>query len=134
MVSEELIRVAILWHEMWHEGLEEASRLYFGDRNVDGMFAVLEPLHKSLEKGPETLRETSFQQAYGRDLQEAYEWSRKFKKSGIVKDLNQAWDLYYSVRSLVSRLISLFSFGELTNSFLLFFLRFSARSTSNCLS
>ena len=134
MVSEELIRVAILWHEMWHEGLEEASRLYFGDRNVDGMFAVLEPLHKSLEKGPETLRETSFQQAYGRDLQEAYEWSRKFKKSGIVKDLNQAWDLYYSVRSLVSRLISFFSFGELTNSFLLFFLRFSARSTSNCLS
>lgn len=27
MVSEELIRVAILWHEQWHEGLEEASRL-----------------------------------------------------------------------------------------------------------
>lgn len=26
MASEELIRVAILWHEMWHEGLEEASR------------------------------------------------------------------------------------------------------------
>lgn len=24
--SEELVRVAILWHEMWHEGLEEASR------------------------------------------------------------------------------------------------------------
>lgn len=33
-VSEELIRVAILWHELWHEGLEEASRLYFGERNV----------------------------------------------------------------------------------------------------
>lgn len=27
LVSEELIRVAILWHELWHEGLEEASRL-----------------------------------------------------------------------------------------------------------
>lgn len=26
LVSNELIRVAILWHEMWHEGLEEASR------------------------------------------------------------------------------------------------------------
>jgi FKBP12-rapamycin binding domain len=25
-VSRELIRVAILWHEQWHEGLEEASR------------------------------------------------------------------------------------------------------------
>jgi len=26
LVSSELIRVAILWHEMWHERLEEASR------------------------------------------------------------------------------------------------------------
>eukprot|EP00121_Abeoforma_whisleri_P008925 Awhi_evm1s8193 len=25
LVSNELIRVAILWHEMWHEGLEDAS-------------------------------------------------------------------------------------------------------------
>ena len=31
MVSNELIRMAILWHEMWHEALEEASRLYFGE-------------------------------------------------------------------------------------------------------
>jgi FKBP12-rapamycin complex-associated protein len=26
LVSDELIRCAILWHEMWHEALEEASR------------------------------------------------------------------------------------------------------------
>ena len=50
MVSRELIRVAILWHEMWHDGLEEASRLYFTDRNPDGMIAHLEPLHKLLEE------------------------------------------------------------------------------------
>ena len=61
-VSEELIRVAILWHELWHEGLEEASRLYFGERNVTGMFNVLEPLHAMLERGPQTLKETSFHQ------------------------------------------------------------------------
>ena len=30
-VSSELIRVAVLWHELWHEGLEEASRLYESD-------------------------------------------------------------------------------------------------------
>lgn len=63
-VSEELIRVAILWHEMWHEGLEEASRLYFGERNVKGMFAVLEPLHAMMERGPQTLKETSFNQVW----------------------------------------------------------------------
>src|SRR5690606_33368892 len=41
IVSQELIRVAVLWHELWHEGLEEASRLYFGDHNIEGMFAAL---------------------------------------------------------------------------------------------
>ena len=61
-MSEELIRVAILWHELWHEGLEEASRLYFGERNVKGMFATLEPLHTMMERGPQTLKETSFNQ------------------------------------------------------------------------
>jgi FKBP12-rapamycin complex-associated protein len=48
-VSHELIRVAILWHELWHEGLEEASRLYFTDKNPEGMIAVLAPLHDKLE-------------------------------------------------------------------------------------
>ena len=49
-MSHELIRVAILWHEMWHEGLEEASRLYFTEKNPEGMIAVLEPLHQLLEQ------------------------------------------------------------------------------------
>uniref|UniRef100_H3BAC3 non-specific serine/threonine protein kinase n=1 Tax=Latimeria chalumnae TaxID=7897 RepID=H3BAC3_LATCH len=102
-VSEELIRVAILWHEMWHEGLEEASRLYFGERNVKGMFTVLEPLHAMMERGPQTLKETSFNQAYGRDLMEAQEWCRKYMRSGNVKDLTQAWDLYYHVFRRISK-------------------------------
>ena len=49
LVSHELVRVAILWHELWHEGLEEASRLYFTDHNPMGMIAFLEPLHDMLE-------------------------------------------------------------------------------------
>jgi len=97
LVSKELIRVAILWHEMWHEGLEEASRLYFGSRDLEGMYAKLQPLHEMLEKGPETLREVSFQQAYGRDLQEALDWCKKYLRSKRTSDLNQAWDLYYHV-------------------------------------
>lgn len=62
MVSDELIRVAILWHELWHQGLEEASRLYFGERNIKGMLDTLEPLHAMLERGPQTLKEISFNQ------------------------------------------------------------------------
>jgi len=36
---------------MWHEALEEASRLYFGEHNIEGMLNVLEPLHEMLEEG-----------------------------------------------------------------------------------
>ncbi|CAA9998750.1 unnamed protein product [Nesidiocoris tenuis] len=103
MVSDELIRVAILWHEMWHEGLEEASRLYFGERNVKGMFDTLEPLHALLARGPQTLKETSFHQAYGADLGEAMEWCNQYKVSGNLRDLNQAWDLYYHVFRRITR-------------------------------
>ncbi|CAI5743278.1 unnamed protein product [Hyaloperonospora brassicae] len=98
LVSRELIRVAILWHEMWHEGLEEASRLYFGEHNVDGMAEVLRPLHAMMERGPETLREASFHGAFGRDLREANEWLQRFLSNRRNEsDLNRAWDLYYHV-------------------------------------
>ncbi|XP_076451616.1 serine/threonine-protein kinase mTOR-like isoform X2 [Babylonia areolata] len=103
LVSEELIRVAILWHELWHEGLEDASRLYFGERNVKGMFMILEPLHSMVERGPQTLKETAFNQAYGRDLAEAQEWCRKYQRTSNVKDLTQAWDLYYHVFRRISK-------------------------------
>lgn len=52
-VSGELIRIAILWHEQWHEALEEASRLYFGELDVEGMLANLMPLHDKLNKAIE---------------------------------------------------------------------------------
>ncbi|KAI8062483.1 armadillo-type protein [Gongronella butleri] len=103
MVSQELIRVAILWHEMWHEGLEEASRLYFGDRNVEAMFATLEPLHQMLDRGPETMREESFVQAFGRDLQEAKDWCHRYRDTLDLNNLNQAWELYYQVFKRIQR-------------------------------
>lgn len=103
MVSEELIRVAILWHELWHEGLEEASRLYFGERNVRGMFATLEPLHHMMDRGPQTLKEISFNQAYGRDLTEALEHCKRYQRTGNMQDLTQAWDLYYHVFRRISK-------------------------------
>lgn len=79
MISEELIRVAILWHEQWHEALEEASRQYFSEHDEKSMFKTLEPLHAMLERGPQTLKEVSFSQAYGRDLSDALEWCNRYK-------------------------------------------------------
>jgi FKBP12-rapamycin complex-associated protein len=103
LVSHELIRIAVLWHEQWHEGLEEASRLYFGDHNIQGMLATLEPLHEMLRKGPETLREISFIQSFGRDLSEARDWCEAYKTTKEIGDLNQAWDLYYGVFKRIAR-------------------------------
>ncbi|ESO02673.1 hypothetical protein HELRODRAFT_161965 [Helobdella robusta] len=95
LVSEELIRVAILWHELWHEGLEEASRLYFGDRNIPAMLNVLEPLHQMLVNGPQTQKEIAFIQSYGHDLNIAHECCRRYQLTRNNKELTQAWDLYY---------------------------------------
>lgn len=50
VVSQELIRVAILWHELWHQGLEEASRVYFTEGDPAAMIALLRPLHDMLDK------------------------------------------------------------------------------------
>ncbi|XP_062082941.1 serine/threonine-protein kinase TOR [Humulus lupulus] len=101
LVSQELIRVAILWHEMWHEALEEASRLYFGEHNIEGMLKVLEPLHEMLEEGAmrpnTTIKERAFIEAYRRELLEAYECCMKYKRTGKDAELTQAWDLYYHV-------------------------------------
>ncbi|KAM1650754.1 hypothetical protein ACFXTH_003293 [Malus domestica] len=101
LVSKELIRVAILWHEMWHEALEEASRLYFGEHNIEGMLKVLEPLHEILEEGAKknktTIKERAFIEAYRHELLEAYDCCMKYKRTGKDAELTQAWDLYYHV-------------------------------------
>lgn len=114
LVSHELIRVAVLWHELWHEGLEEASRLYFVVHNIEGMFAALEPLHQLLDRGPETLREISFVQTFGRDLTEAREWCRQYEGTHDINDLNQAWDLYYQVYRRIYRQLPQMTSLELT--------------------
>ena len=112
LVSTELIRAAILWHEIWYDGLEEASKHYYADGNIPGMFEVLEPLHEMVEKvrstteyfgvvtheqGPETLRETSFVQSFGHDLALAHDHLRRYTVHGDAAEIQQAWDIYYSV-------------------------------------
>jgi FKBP12-rapamycin complex-associated protein len=84
------------------------------------MIAALEPLHEELERvgfrletpndqllirtlqGPQTARETSFIQAFGRELHEAREATRRYQKYGEIKDLDNAWDIYFAVRNLLS--------------------------------
>lgn len=60
MVSEELIRAAILMSEMWTEAIEDASRVYFTKNDSETMIANLKDLHKMMEKQPETMNEVNF--------------------------------------------------------------------------
>jgi FKBP12-rapamycin complex-associated protein len=78
IVSTELIRVAILWLETWHEGLEDASRLYFGEGNVSGMLELLMPLHERLENGAETQKEQEFVNSFGADLDQAHAFVKEY--------------------------------------------------------
>lgn len=54
-------------------------RLYYSEKDTKGMFKTLEPMHSMLERGPQTLKEHSFVQMYGRDLREALDWCNRYK-------------------------------------------------------
>ena len=113
LVSVELIRTSILWHEMWHGALEEASRLYFGAQDVDGMLATLEPLHVMLQHGPETMRESSFVQAFGGEMEQAYEHCQRYRQLQDRAELHAAWDIYYNVFRRISKQIAKLTVLEL---------------------
>ena len=116
MVSQELIRVAVLWGEMWHEGLEEASRLYT-ERDMDSMFAILTPLHAQLiEVGATaTAREKEFCDLFGKDLKEAWDWCRKYQRTWNQKDIAAAWDHYYHVYRRIAKTLPQLTSLELKN-------------------
>eukprot|EP00835_Amoeboradix_gromovi_P000423 NODE_15_length_42055_cov_0.634117.p1 type:complete len:2332 gc:universal NODE_15_length_42055_cov_0.634117:8372-15367(+) len=114
LVSEELIRVAILLHESWHHGLEEASRLFFGENDPQGMLAVLIPLHELMDsKQPETIKEEAFHQQFYRDLKEAHTLCMQYLESNDKNDLNQAWELYFSVFRKINKQLPLMQQLEL---------------------
>ncbi|KZV98444.1 phosphatidylinositol 3-kinase [Exidia glandulosa HHB12029] len=102
-VSQELIRVAILWHEMWREGLDNASKLYVDRGDIEGMLAVLDPLHDMVEEGPTTADEMAFVHTHGRDLEAAREECRRYLASGNPGDLDRAWILYTTVYRRLER-------------------------------
>ncbi|KAF9116461.1 phosphatidylinositol kinase- protein kinase tor1 [Mortierella sp. AM989] len=106
LVSQELLRVAILWHEMWEDGLEEALTLNAqgGRNNIDTILDVLEPLHQMILKHPETHHETSFAKAFGRELEEAFKCCTRFRQKRDVNELNQAWDIYLQVYNRIKKL------------------------------
>ncbi|KAL7715888.1 Serine/threonine-protein kinase TOR [Entamoeba marina] len=111
LVSEELVRVAILWHEAWHEALEEASKEFYVNHSFTGMMAMLQPLYDRLEKGGETHNERSFLQSYGKDLRDAYEFCSHFKAKGKKvsekdHDIDAAWEIFFRIYKRIHKSIN----------------------------
>lgn len=59
-------------------------RLYFSEKDYRGMFRTLDKMHAMLDQPPETLKEVSFLQMYGRDLKEAQRWCEMYKVQYII--------------------------------------------------
>ena len=82
LVSSELVRVAILWLEQWHEAIDDASKHWFtAVRNADAVYALLHPLHQMMDRGAQTNREMHFAATYGHELREAGECLRKYMQT-----------------------------------------------------
>lgn len=102
LVSSELVRVAVLWTELWYEKLEEASKLYFVERDAEGMIDMLLPLHEEIERGARTIFEREFISEHGRELYEAASLCRRYRdelRRGMDEEsldpyILQAWNLY----------------------------------------
>lgn len=62
---------------------------------------------------PPKLPHCTSRQAYGRELDEAYEWCLKFKQSRREAELHQAWDLYYHVFRKINKQLPSLSVLEL---------------------
>ena len=112
LVARELVRVAILWTETWHENLEEASKLYFVQRNIEEMLDLLLPLHDELERGGDTPFERQFKAEFGEELRQAGDLCRKFKfehlrglanSETLRQYLNEAWVLYHNTFRKIQR-------------------------------
>ena len=79
------------------------------------MFAYIEPYHKIMEKDPETMNEIAFYQGYASDLLEAFSWMKRYRNSESTADINQAWDIYYSIFRKISAKQKEVQFYELRN-------------------
>jgi FKBP12-rapamycin complex-associated protein len=66
------------------------------------MFNFLSPIHAEMENEPETMNEIAFYQGFASDLLEAFSWMKLYMRTERQSDINQAWDIYYSIFRRIS--------------------------------
>ncbi|KGG50405.1 phosphatidylinositol 3-kinase Tor2, partial [Mitosporidium daphniae] len=108
LICNELVRVAVLWSELWSDGLEEASRLYHAQKDISGSIRILDYLHQVIQQEPKTKDEANFIEQYGSVLKKAREYILTYLHSKNSEDLVLAWDLYTNVFEQLSQTLALF--------------------------
>ncbi|THD24250.1 Serine/threonine-protein kinase mTOR [Fasciola hepatica] len=106
LLNEELIRLSITWVELWFESLEDASRVYFGEKDIGKMFRLLHPLHQMMDRGHETIHEATFLQEHGGELANCRVCCETFERTGARIVLQQAWDRYYTLYRRFSKQVN----------------------------
>ena len=105
----------MLLPERWFEAIEEASRIYFTANDPEKMIKFLRPLYDSLDEKPQTMNEVTFHQGFKVDLLEAWDWCLSYLESEDIDDINQAWEIYYSIFRKLQKRLKEIVFYELQN-------------------
>ncbi|KAJ2259986.1 hypothetical protein J3F81_006857, partial [Coemansia sp. RSA 371] len=80
LVSRELIRITLLFPEMWMKSIDSLAAKYSGGHDISEIVRELQSHYKRLYN-PETLPEYRFVQEFGKDLSIAYESLLQFYKA-----------------------------------------------------
>ncbi|KAJ2583664.1 phosphatidylinositol kinase- protein kinase tor1 [Coemansia sp. RSA 1836] len=98
VVSQDLIRTAMLPCEMWHETLTDMEACLYLQANIDEVVKTLRTLHNQL-RNAQTLPELRFVDRFGKELAAAEAYLEKYVASApMSRDeslLDNAWKLYY---------------------------------------
>ncbi|KAJ2163448.1 hypothetical protein GGF45_006343, partial [Coemansia sp. RSA 551] len=100
LVSRELIRITLLFPEMWMKSIDSLAAKYSGGHDISEIVRELQSHYKRLYN-PETLPEYRFVQEFGKDLSIAYESLLQFYKARnrthSLALLKQAIDMYWGI-------------------------------------
>ncbi|KAJ2722721.1 phosphatidylinositol kinase- protein kinase tor1 [Coemansia sp. Benny D115] len=119
VVSRELIRITLIFPEMWSAGLAQASAAYFEDNNIKEMMDILRPLHIRAEN-PETLREYHFVQMFRVEISYAQNYLKQYFSSETNRHnpdyIKLAWEVYTHIYNKIKNTMLDFDTLDLTDT------------------
>lgn len=103
--TNELIRVAASWFEIYRSRVDEATRAFFLNNDYQRMVNILTPLFSMLSEKPETLYEVSFSRAYTSKLFDANKWFNRYLQTNDLQHLQSSVSILSSVYQSITPLI-----------------------------